>query len=37
MNLDSLIDGTFELRTIICKTRICYCKENDFVKSASIL
>jgi len=31
MNLDSLLEGTFELRAIICNNRICHCREQDLM------
>ncbi|CAK86305.1 unnamed protein product (macronuclear) [Paramecium tetraurelia] len=36
MNLDSLLEGTFELRAIICNQRICHCREHDLMMQAQV-
>ncbi|CAD8078293.1 unnamed protein product [Paramecium primaurelia] len=36
MNLDSLLEGTFELRAIICNNRICHCREQDLMLQAQV-
>ncbi|CAK62714.1 unnamed protein product (macronuclear) [Paramecium tetraurelia] len=34
MNLDSLLDGSFEIKNIIYKNQICYCKESELMLQA---
>ncbi|CAD8118495.1 unnamed protein product [Paramecium sonneborni] len=34
MNLDSVLDGNFELKSVIYKNQICYCKESELMFQA---
>ncbi|CAD8085670.1 unnamed protein product [Paramecium primaurelia] len=36
MNLDSVLEGTFELRAIICNQRICHCREQELLQQAQV-
>ncbi|CAD8094615.1 unnamed protein product [Paramecium sonneborni] len=36
INLDSLLEGTFELKAIICGNRICHCREQDLMQQAQV-
>ncbi|CAK89047.1 unnamed protein product (macronuclear) [Paramecium tetraurelia] len=36
LNLDSILEGTFELRAIICNYRICHCREQELFQQAQV-
>lgn len=31
MNLDSILDGSFEIKNIVYKNQVCYCKESELI------
>lgn len=34
MNLDSILDGNFEIKNLIYKNQVCYCKESELILHA---
>lgn len=34
MNLDSILDGSFEIKNVIYKNQVCYCKESELIFQA---